>query len=122
MSELVILKKEDLQQIVESCIKNVISDLKNQYNIEKPKQPERLNIDESVNFLKEEYGLDIPKARLYQENHYNNIQREKYGRRVIFTRSALQKWAESIKKVPVPPSVQMAERLATQARKERRHL
>ena len=61
---------------------------------------------------------DLSESKIYKAVMVREIPFKKYGRRLVFSRKALQEWVQDRTKTPTSPDTVMTERLAKTARKK----
>lgn len=87
MSEIIVLKKEELESIIRDVLAEVTA---------KPEElPDTLTMEQAADYLSNK-GLKIKKSSMYKLTMDSLIPFKRFGKRkIIFDREELDKWAES---------------------------
>ena|SRR5690554_2323013 len=88
MKDLVVLKRQDLEQMLKEAAEKAAEASKTQ-------RKEIMNTDEAVEYLNE-LGYPIPKSTLYQHTMKGTIPVRRFGKRkLMFVASELEEWASN---------------------------
>lgn len=92
MNRIIVVTPDELRMMLEDIIDERMKEMNQPL---KPAMPERdnLSLDETVDFLREA-GYPLSKARLYKLTSQNKIPFNKFGSKLMFSRSALLNWAK----------------------------
>jgi excisionase family DNA binding protein len=86
MTSIVQLNYEDLQTAIKDCLRDAIAEIK--AIPDPPKLPDRCTLPEACEIT----GLS--KSLLYKLSMDGDIPKQKYGRRLVFSRKALNEWVQ----------------------------
>ena len=82
------------REIITGIVYNAISDAKQKAQPTQKQQAEVMNIDDAIEFLKEN-GLPITKKSLYGKTFSGAIPFKRIGKRLVFSRKELLQWLDS---------------------------
>jgi excisionase family DNA binding protein len=110
MTTILQLSQEDLRAEIKSCLLETIEEIK---SIPAPVQlPDRVELLEACEITKQS------KSQVYKMTMLNEIPFQKYGKRLIFSRKALNEWMKNRTKQAPTPDEMMSRRLARSAKKQ----
>lgn len=105
MANVILLTDEELQQKINTSVERTIL-----YMFPKKAEPRKTNLglDEAIEFLSS-IGYKCSKSLIYKKTMNEEIVFTKYGRKISFNTSDLEKWAESKKQKTVDISMAVAQ-------------
>ncbi len=109
MTNIVQLDFNELQAAIKDCLRDAITEIK--AIPDPPKLPDRCTLPEAAEIT----GLS--RSMLYKLSMDGEIPRQKYGKRLVFSRKALDQWMTARTKTPVTPDAVMTSRLQQSAKK-----
>jgi excisionase family DNA binding protein len=108
MTNIVQLNYEDLQTVIKNCFVDAIAEIK--AIPDAPKLPDRCTLPEACEIT----GLS--RSLIYKMSMDGTIPREKYGKRLVFSRKALNEWIKSRTITVHGPDSIMTDRLSKSAK------
>jgi len=109
MTQIVQLNYEDLQTAIKDCLRDAIAEIK---AIPEPEKPsDRMTLPEACEFT----GLS--RSLLYKMSMDGAIPRQKYCKRLVFSRKSLSEWIEARTVSTASPESIMSDRLSESAKK-----
>jgi predicted DNA-binding transcriptional regulator AlpA len=88
--EMVLISPEQLKNLIRSELVSVITDVRPP---KKSDDKKFLRIDEAVNYLSGEFGINISKSHMYRLCSLNEVPVSRFGSKVVFTKQDLTNWA-----------------------------
>ena len=110
MTQIYQLSGAELQEVIKACLRDAVAEIKS--IPDPPKLPDRCTLPEACLIT----GLS--KSAIYKLCMDNAIPYEKYGRRSIFSRKALEQWMKDRTITPLSPDAEMTDQLAKSAKKK----
>ena len=112
MINIVQLNYEDLQTVIKNCLRDAIQEIK--AIPDPPKLSDRCTLPEACEIT----GLS--RSLIYKMSMDGTIPKEKYGKRLVFSRKALNEWIEKRTISVSDPDTIMIERLSEIAKNKKR--
>jgi excisionase family DNA binding protein len=110
MTQIVQLNYEDLQTAIKDCLRDAIAEIK---AIPEPEKPaDRMTLPEACDLT----GLS--RSLLYKMSMDGTIPRQKYGKRLVFSRESLNEWMQVRTVSMASPESVMTGRLQKSAKKK----
>jgi len=110
MTQIIQLNYDELQTVIKDCLRDAIAEIK---TIPEPEPiPDRCTLPEACQIT----GLS--KSLLYKMSMDGTIPREKYGKRLVFSRKTLNEWVKTRTVQLSTPEQIMSDRLAQSAKKK----
>jgi excisionase family DNA binding protein len=110
MTQIVQLNYDELQEIIKTCLRDSIAEIK--AIPDPPKLSDRCTLPEACEIT----GLS--RSLIYKMSMDGTIPKEKYGKRLVFSRKALTEWMQDRTVSTASPEAIMTERLSKTAKKK----
>lgn len=110
MTQILQLSYDDLEKAIKNCMAQYIEDIKSIPVLEP--ESDRLNFHEACKFV------DLSNSSLRKLCMDRKVPFQKYGRKVFFSRKALQEWREARTFIPLNPEEIMSNTLSRTAVKK----
>jgi excisionase family DNA binding protein len=108
MTQIIQLSYDELQEVIKSCLRDAVAEIK--AIPDPPKLPDRCNLFEACEIT------HLSKSAIYKLCMDNAIPYEKYGRRSVFSRKALNEWVTARTMPPPDLDGEMSDRLSKSAK------
>ncbi|MCJ7449519.1 MAG: helix-turn-helix domain-containing protein [Bacteroidales bacterium] len=109
MTQIIQLNYEELEAAIKNCLREAVAEIKAIPDL--PKLPDRCTLPEACEIT----GLS--KSLIYKLCMDGAIPREKYGKRLVFSRKALNEWVQARTVIIPSPDEIMTDRLSETAKK-----
>lgn len=95
METVVNLPSGEVKALIKEALVEVLQEMPQPIKAEKTVPKDALNLDEAIQYLKEEYGYSIAKSTIYTRITLGKFPSIKIGNRTICSRKALDNWIET---------------------------
>lgn len=95
METVVNLPSGEVKALIKEALTEVLSEMPQPTKVEKTIPKDALNLNEAIQYLKDEYGYEIAKSTVYTRISLGKFPSFKIGKRTICSRKALDSWVES---------------------------